>query len=391
MADLCPLTPYPRRRPSVDAQLAALAPFPFPRTRAAPWQLNRAPYDFPELTEFGWLRPRELELGEELEGAEPAAGAAASPAARAAAAARAPALLACPETVTYVGRLFASPQGPLQTLVTLGTIPAPCRIIDCVVYQFDAAALDRFEWNLLVLDTPITATVARGTGEKLMQPSFTPLATLDFGGYGMPCFNNALATGDRAPIHAGPIGRLLTQGGYLAFGVSEVDPAGTGGSVACLVTLELCGSTAARAVPTARQVQSQVTARAAAAPRAPVAPRAPAAPPSPPAPRGHTSSGAFPVMAGVGAEGIVVQRWALPDQPGRTFATLAEAEVAWRVAQIAALPTAQRPAAQREAAIAASHLRYGTAEIATPAVTLLAPRAAPRVPGITAPAIRRDL
>src|SRR3989304_6011524 len=78
MSELCPFPSSLPERLGARVQRRALAPFNAPILRPGPWGLNRKPFNFRQLTQYGWVRD-EIELGEQLgdQGAafEPGAGA----------------------------------------------------------------------------------------------------------------------------------------------------------------------------------------------------------------------------------------------------------------------------------------------------------------------------
>lgn len=372
MSALCPFPSSLPERLGARVQREALAPFPFPRARPAPWALNRVPFDFPELTEFGWLREEEIAAGEQLgeQGVVPT-----EPSLSPSQSQRGRALrggIACPDYTTQVIHVQHDAHPANSWVSATGpSLPAPCRIEQVTLVLTGGANANVMFARLLLVDEGIDGVSTTVNGEDLISASrFTNSAVpgiLAAQGFQIPLTTQTGGGG----LWVMNVGRAVDEPGK-RIQLSLLNPLGVaaGSDTSIYVTLLQCAPGAAIAPVSA-------TARAVAARPRPAPSPAPAAPALPPAPRapavrGHSSSGAFPVMAGISPAGVTLQRWALPDQPRRTFATLAEAEVAWSAAQLAALPARERFAAATEVRRRAGQLIFGVGELATPTTALLA-------------------
>jgi len=152
MSGLCPFPPNSPYRLAVDIQRDALAPFPIPRIHRAPWDLNRKPYDFRELTEFGWLREAELELGEDI---------LPEPDPRAPSAPRIGGGLAgTPRTLGWSWALQAIGASGALSAICTEVIPFPFRITGFGMETSDlaVAANHSIELQLVLVDEDISAT-----------------------------------------------------------------------------------------------------------------------------------------------------------------------------------------------------------------------------------------
>lgn len=395
MSDLCPFPPRARARAPARAPVAAS------REHAAPWGLNRVPLDFRKLTELGWVS--KLELGEEPAPLEAPAAPAVPPTPRPPALPRALARECAPET-----RSFTLWHDTPNTQVgfsheSAGPLPWPFRIVG-VSATTDSASFGILHWGLYTNDSlvrglssapqgsPIAQIIQSAADDKTLSHGLQYMHFTETGTLRTISHNNPATALIGATVHG--IGKYIT----LIVGTDITADQRIGVTI---TVEEIC--------------PYPVEARATAAPRPPVrvAARAPAgASPGASAPRpyvipqggtttqtiaaaraagreivswveakrrglvteaGHPSTGAAPIMGGISPEGMIVQRWVLPDQPWRTFATAAEADVAYQASLISALPTTQRAAAAAEARRAAGQLIYGVGEVPTPLPAILGP------------------
>jgi hypothetical protein len=364
------------RRIMPIAQRAALAPFPFPRWRPAPWGLNRRPFDFRELSEFGWVMEQKLEVGEEglvLGGAPgaPAPGLAPTPAQQQRA--RGVAVQSgCQEYKTVVLTINDNTQ-PAATWasITSEALPAPCRIEQITLMPLEGVTANFQHARLLLVDQEFFGESAAVQGEDLVSNAQfanngTAAAQSD-NGFPLP---NATTGGGGVPM-VFHVGRAIYESGKrLQFSILNTAAGIATNRWQLYATVLLCIQPVAVEPISATRVQARAQPR-------PPAP-APIVAPPPPAPRPlDGGGGAFPVMAMVATTTVgisqVGQRWSLPEWPGLTFATLAEAQLYQQSRQVSALPPAQRAGAATALRERAGTLIYGGGELATPSAFLLGP------------------
>lgn len=160
---LCDIVAQRHLNAARDIQREALAPFPAPRLREAPWQLNRTPLDFAELTELG--RARKIQLGEEP---TPAAGAPAETAPRPPPTARAPAAGGAPETLSWAYYVSTAALGDTH-YATTDVIPWPFRIVGFSIDTVTNPAItSTHTFNLFAVDTEYTGIFAGQVGAPLI-------------------------------------------------------------------------------------------------------------------------------------------------------------------------------------------------------------------------------
>lgn len=196
-----PLRPEQRLRLGARTALQPLGPFPGRTYHRAPWDLNRAPLDFPSSPRFP-TRLANIHVGQDAT-APPAADA--------------------PERVTYTLQLDLSMADGQTKAITSPTLPAPCTIDDVTVTSDYFVSHNLVEWQLLLLDNPINGNIPRTLGERLIIPRrYTDLINFPAGSapYGV-IYQGHPAGGTQHPNNYFKIGRLVTQPGlYLAFAVA---------------------------------------------------------------------------------------------------------------------------------------------------------------------------
>ena len=369
------------RRTSVLSQFTASRGAADQGPRPAPWGLNREPFNFRELTEFGWVRKKDLELGEELgqQGAADALAAIVQP--RGISTRGGPAR--CPEQRSFALTIDTS---VAIAAVTSPAIPWPFEIVGASLID-SLTTTDTNQWNLFLVDAPITGAITTQPGTPMIEISSVSngTGTLEDGtiNWGVPFRTDV--TRHETHSHATALigASVLDSGKRICFAVKKrLGAARIACSLLVTVRERLCQESAAasatvRVVTTAAPAAGVTPTPTPAAPK-PTPARAITTAPAPTArapTSGHQAhANAYPIDDPFYPAARGVYRWAVPDLPGRTFATESEANVAWAAAQVSALPPAQRAAAIGEVQRRAGELIYGTREIATP-INILIPSA----------------
>jgi len=377
--------PLPERLGSAYIE-RALTPFDA-RLDAELWALNRPPYHHWNLPLHD--RPEDIELGEEIlgdierEATEETATTG-----------RAPRGATTPRTLAWSYAVSCSGAAGVLNSVTTDPIPWPFRIVGFSCKPSDAAVAvnHAVELQLILVDDYQPSVPANVIGESLLPRARALAGAGVLWGMRFIAVTNALAStqqGNQAYATA-VIGRTVLDVNKqicLAFQQTDANTASFDGHI----TVEEITDTAAVTPRVTTTVRSTSITRTSTPQPVQVATQS-ALPyfGAGAAPRYSgglfSSSGAKAVTARVQTGTSAPQlgtRWALPEYPGITFATAAEANVYAAARQVSALPYAERAAAAAEVQTQAGRLIYGGGEVATPTGTLVS--TSTRLPGIVTP------